>query len=337
MIKGKVKGDLTIDGILKLVSPYDIYVKFMPHRDWKLNNVCISPFQRPGKGIERNPSFIISNKYGDIGHVDFGMSEYRGDCFAFVKQLHGLTTLDDVLRTIDKEFGLGISSGIVKDYKSEIAKNDKPQINKKSNLIQVITRKFTKEELSYWNEYYQDIADLRTNNVYSIKSLYLNKQIFHFKSTDLKFGYFYDGHWKIYRPFGIKKEKWFPNNVPITALDGKENIKDCEIAFITKSKKDMMVVKKVFSCSVGVQNEGMACFSQENVDYFKENSKKQVLGFDSDTTGVETSQQITKLFNFDYCNVPRKYLNEDIKDWAKLAHVYGLSEIEKVFKNKNLM
>ncbi len=30
---------------------------------------------------------------------------------------------------------------------------------------------------------------------------------------------FYDGHWKIYRPYADRKNKWVPNNVPITAMD----------------------------------------------------------------------------------------------------------------------
>jgi hypothetical protein len=89
----------------------------------------------------------------------------------------------------------------------------------------------------------------------------------------LRFGYLYDGHWKIYRPFANKKIKWVPNNVPITEMDGLDDIKDCDVAFINKSKKDYMVMKKVFPCCCAVQNEGMGCFSEENVNFIKENSK----------------------------------------------------------------
>ena len=177
----------------------------------------------------------------------------------------------------------------------------------------MVTRKPTKEELAYWNQYHQSKDDLRANNIYSISKLYLNKKLFHLKDTDLRFGYFYDGYWKIYRPFGDKKNKWVPNNVPITAMDGKEDIKHCRMAFINKSKKDYMVMKKVFPCSCAVQNEGIACFSTENVDYLKANSDIQILSFDSDVTGVQNSQQITKLFNFEYANVPQKYLKEGME------------------------
>jgi ABC-type amino acid transport substrate-binding protein len=119
-----------------------------------------------------------------------------------------------------------------------------------------------------------------------------------------------------------------PNNVPITAMDGKENIKNCSVAFINKSKKDYMVMKKVFPCCCAVQNEGLGCFSPENVEYLKANSDSQILSFDSDVIGVQNSQQITKLFDFGYANVPRKYLKEGIKDWADLARTHGMDAIK---------
>lgn len=330
-IKGRKKRELTMDSILEKLSDYDIFRYYMPTKDWELNNVTYSPFRE-----ENNPSFLIGNKKGYISYIDFGDTSKRGDCFSFVKQLYNLATLDDVLRLIDRDFKLGISSGIdTGEYKKITGQYKQPEVTKRNSLIQVISRKFTKEELAYWNEYHQDISDLRRNNIYSIKKLFLNKKIFHLRDTDLRFGYFYDGHWKIYRPFNNKKEKWMPNNVPITALDGAENIRGCEIAFINKSKKDKMVVEKVFPCSIGVQNEGIACFSPENVQFIKENSEAQVLGFDSDDTGVTNSQQITQLFNFGYCNVPRHY--KPIKDFAELGKVHGLQEIEKIFKLKDIL
>jgi hypothetical protein len=201
----------------------------------------------------------------------------------------------------------------------------------------VVTRKFTNEELEYWNQYHQSIDDLKECGVYSIKKLYLNKSMFTLKDTELRFGYFYDGHWKIYRPFADKKNKWVPNNVPITTMDGKDRIVNCDTAFINKSKKDYMVMRKLFPCSCAVQNEGMGCFSHENVEYLKANSDKQILSFDSDETGVNNSQQITKLFDFDYINVPRKYLSEGIKDWADLAKAHGLQTIEYYLKEKGLL
>ncbi len=98
-----------------------------------------------------------------------------------------------------------------------------------------------------------------------------------------------------------------------------------------------MVMKKVFPCCCAVQNEGIACFSQENVEYIKANSDKQILSFDSDVTGVANSQQITKLFDFGYLNVPKRHLKEGIKDWADLAKAYGLKRIEDYLRFKTIL
>lgn len=333
MIKGRKKENLNTETILSKITEYDIFKWYMPEKSWKINDVTYSPFRN-----EKNPSFLIGNKYGSLYFVDFADSSKRGDCFTFVKLLFNFASLDDVLRLIDKDFGLGISSRPTEEVKRVVPEYKQPEsLGKRYSLIQVVTRKFTNEELEYWNAYHQDLQDLKNNNVYAIKKVYLNKSLFPLKDTELKFGYFYDGHWKIYRPFADKKGKWVPNNVPITAMDGKENIANCDTAFINKSKKDYMVMKKIFPCSCAVQNEGMACFSQENVEYLKSNSKKQILSFDSDITGVENSQQITKLFDFGYCNVPKKYLKEGIKDWADLAKSYGMKTIEDYLKQKNLL
>jgi hypothetical protein len=332
MITGKKRKNISIENILTKISEYDIFHFYMPNKSWKLNIVTFSPFRN-----EKHESFLIGDKNEHISFIDFADTSKRGGCFDFVQMLFNLKNLNETLKLIDRDFGLGICSESNKgEYKRIISEYKQPVESKKYSLIQVITRKFTKEELNYWNQYYQDIQDLKDNNVYSIKKVYLNKQLFSINDTELRFGYFYDGHWKIYRPFADRKNKWVPNNVPITTMDGKENIINCNTAFVNKSKKDHMMIKKVFPCSCAVQNEGIACFSPENIEFLKSNSKKQYLSFDSDVTGVTNSQQITKLFDFNYINVPRKYLKEGIKDWASLGQKYGLGIIENYLKQKQL-
>ena len=334
MIIGKKRKTLTPESVLDMISEYDIFRYYMPEKSWKLNGVTYSPFRD-----ERNPSFLIGNRYGNLYFIDFADASKRGNCFMFVKMLFNLASFDDVLRKIDIDFGLGLSTGKpTGEHKKIVSEYTQPKdLGKRYSLIQVVTRKFTNEELAYWNQYHQNIDDLRANGVYAVKTVYLNKQRFPIKETELKFGYFYDGHWKIYRPYGDRKNKWLPNNVPITAMDGKEDIVNCPVAFINKSKKDYMVMKKVFPCCCAVQNEGIACFSPENVEYLKANSDRQILSFDADEAGVKNSLQITRLFDFEYANVPRKYLSEGIKDWADLARIHGLSTIEQILKQKHLI
>ena len=339
MIKGvkRENSTLTIENILSKISQYDIFKFYMPSNNWSIGKATHSPFRN-----ERSPSFIINSRDGSsLGYIDFGDTSKKGDCFQFVKDLYNISTLNEVLIKINDDFSLGLGSGKSpsNEYKKIVQNWKQPEIVVKDyTFIQVKTRKFTNEELSYWNDYYQDIDDLKENNIFSISELYLNKKRFVLNETELRFGYLYDGHWKIYKPFSKdKRYKWVPNNVPITAMDGRDDIKDCDVAFINKSKKDYMVMKKLYPCCCAVQNEGIGCFSEENVNFIKENSRRQILSFDSDKTGVQNSKQITEKFGFDYCNVPKQFLDEGIKDWADLAKKYGLKVIEEYLINKNII
>jgi DNA primase len=333
MIGGSKRIELTPETIFQRITSYDIFRFYMPQKDWRLNHVTNSPFRR-----DETPSFIIGNRGGDLTFIDFGDTSKKGDCFTFLKLLYGLD-MNGVLTMIDKDFGLGLSGIHTNTQEYKIIKSDYKQpeeLGKRYALIQVLTKPFTKEELAYWNQFHISLDELRANNVYSLKKVYLNRELFRFKD-ELKFGYFYDGNWKIYRPLSDKKQKWIPNNVPIDTMEGKENLSPEKDAFINKSKKDYMVVRKLLGSTCAVQNEGIGCFTEENVTFLRENSKRQILSFDSDITGVENSQQITKIFDFDYANVPRIYLNEGIKDWAELARCKGMSTVETIFKEKGLI
>ena len=320
--------------LLEKVSEYDIFRYYMPRTDWQVNVVTLSPFRN-----ERSPSFIIGNKHGRLTFIDFGDTSKRGSCFDFVRMMFNVN-LDEALKMIDRDLGLGMTrSTNTQEYKRIISDYKQPiKVDKIYTSVQAVVRRFTNEELAYWAQYHISEDELKANNVYSLSKVYLNKQLVTSSLDELRFGYLYDDRWKIYRPFAKEKRyKWVPNNVPITAMDGKDDIKECDVAFINKSKKDYMVMKKLFPCSCAVQNEGLGCFSVENVEYIKSNSASQILSFDSDVTGVENSQQITQMFNFGYCNVPRKYLSQGIKDWADLAKAHGMEAIEDYLKEKELL
>jgi len=147
MIKGKRREQLTPETILSKISEYDIFKWYMPN-PWKMNNVTYSPFRS-----ENNPSFIIGNKYGNLSFIDFADTSKRGNCFVFVKLLFNLSSIDDVLRLIDRDFGLGISTKNIEDVKRVVPEYKQPEsLGKRYSLIQVVTRKFTNEELEYWNQ-----------------------------------------------------------------------------------------------------------------------------------------------------------------------------------------
>lgn len=332
-INGKKKLKLCRETILSFITEYDIYRLYMPNK-FELNKRCKSPFHK-----DDSPSFIIGTKFGEITHKDFSDSDKKGNCFKFVQQLLNCSYIE-ALKAIDRDFGLGIENGEPSKHNTIVTTYKQPEIivEKKYSTIQCITRKFTKEELDYWSMYYQDVEDLKRENIYAIKSVFLNKQRFAL-TNELRFGYLYNNeHWKIYTPFSKNPQlKWMPNNVPLTYLDGKDNIINSDVCIITKSKKDKMVIKKIYPNVCDVQNESITCFSEENVEFIKSSSKKQILCFDSDKPGVKNSLIITEKFGFDYLNVPKQYLSDGVTDFADLAKEYGIQKVEQIFKKKKLL
>lgn len=334
MIKGKRRVELNIDTVLSRITPYDIFKYYMPTNNWAVNHVTTSPFRK-----DQNASFMIGNRSGRLGFIDFGDGELKGDCFTFVRKMFGFDSLDITLKMIDYDFNLGIIKGELTEIDKIPNKCEvQPETaGKRYSLIQVSTRAFTQEELAYWNLFYQDITDLKKEHIYSINKLYLNKKLFSLKPTELRFGYYYSGHWKIYRPHAPRRQKWVPNNVPIDVMDGKKNIIGVKNAFINKSKKDYIVIKKIYPYTCAVQYEGEAAFTEENVAFLKNNSEIQTLSFDSDVAGVKNSLQITKKYGFGYCNVPRQYLAQHINDWAGLAEKYDLELVKQCLTNKGII
>ena len=332
MISGELKVPLTVHSVLNKVTEYDIFMYYMTEKGWKLNKVTYSPFRK-----ENNPSFLIGNRNGNLSFIDFTDTSLRGDCFTFVKLLFNMATIHDVLMMIDRDLGLGIATksvpgkleGIKKEYKQP------EDLGKRYCLIQAITRPFNAEELEYWNGYHQDISDLRQNNIYAIKSLYMNKKLFSLKPTELVFGYLYDGHWKIYRPYADKKHKWVPNNVPLTTAYGLKNLSNEHNSLICKSLKDYMVCKKIYPYVCHVQNESLAAFSNETVDFINKNSKDIFYGGDSDKPGKDSSFAITNAFGFKHINPPDNLLPK-IKDFADWSKEKGLQELKNHFVKKRL-
>lgn len=334
MIKGQKKAELTADNILAKVSEMLIYRHYFGQ--FELNVATYNHLR--GEDKNGTPSFIISNRYGHVHHKDFSDSRFSGDCFQLVQQIYGCS-YNEALKIIDKDLGLGIlpehNSGIYRQLKKEYKVSE--EISKRYSLIQMVTRKFTKEELDYWKQYGQSLEDLKANHVYSIKEMYLDKKRYPLSDDQLRFGYLFENnYWKLYRPHEDKKRKWI-SNTPITILDGKKNIENCCTAWITKSKKDLLVLKKFYPYVISTQNESISCFSEENVKFIKDNSKRQVVLYDNDDAGRKASIEVTKKFGLDYCNVPNKYFDEGITDFADLYRVYGEKVVRDYLISKKVL
>lgn len=337
---------ITADDILAKISEYDIYRYYF-------GNFFINKITNNHLRGEKTPSFIIGNKLGGLSHFDFGDKRWRGNCFNLVQQIK-YCNFDTALKTIDQDFGLGLFKNSVVQT-SDIIKWKEPKISKIAKLptIQVIVRKtFTNKELDYWAEYFQTEEDLREENVFVPKSIYINGERKKLYEKELTFCYFSPEikKWKIYCPESpeisfikngkkqIINKKWY-SNVPFNYIEHMEKVHNCNNAFIAKSRKDRMVLKKALKTDaiIVTQAEDPACFTESNIARLKANSQQQITVFDNDKKGKESSLWLTENHNFKHCNVPDKYINRKCSDFADLAKRYGLNRVRSHFKEKKLI
>src|SRR5581483_6511724 len=293
-----------------------------------------SPFRK-----DQNPSFsIIATKTGKLHHTDFADSSKRGTCLDFVMQLHHLSFVD-ALRKVAHDFCLIAPDGSFQGGVRRPLEDCREQKPKEPTLIQVRSRRFDSADLAYWQQYGITEEELKANDVYAVRKLYLNGEVIPFPSTELIFGYLFDDKWKIYRPLGDRKTKWL-SNVAQSTLSGKKKIvPGTKIALITKSKKDEMVLSKIIPTTCSTQNESEFSITKENIDVLQENCEKIYVNFDSDDVGVQACKYYNQ-FGFGWINCPRGYTKPDgtyIKDFADLVRYHGMEAVTNHFKSKKLI
>lgn len=327
---GRKREQLTLESILDKVSDYDIYRFYIGH-DFALGKPFNSPFRK-----DDNPSFCVSvTRSGKLHHIDFGDSEKRGDCVDLVMQLLFLDYMGALYR-IDLDFGIG--NGKVKSSYKRPEFSETTQTQKRV-LIQVTSRSFDTADLTYWNSYGISERELKENNVYAVKKLFLDRKRHPLADTDLVFGYLFEDSWKIYRPLAPKREKWL-SSVPADRMSGLHRITPgCTKAVITKAKKDEMVLAKFIPNVCSVQNESTVAISKENINLLTGRCGSVFLNFDSDEVGVQSCKYYNQ-FGFSWVNCPRGYYKPDgglIKDFADLARYHGLQLVIDHFSKKGII
>lgn len=341
MIKGRQKSRLTKENILTMISTYDIYRFYQG--PFKVNQPCVNRHRG-----EKDPSLIIGNKVSEnLTHKDLGDYSWRGDAFHFVQQVHRCD-FPMALYLIDRDFGLGLNSGKVIEIRPTVITWEKPPMEiKRPPIIQIVYySKLSKRALDYWAKFGQGEDDLKRERIFQPKEIWRNKRKLPVGDL-LTFGYQYDDYWKLYRPFAPKKEKNTPmnqwkwdSNVPFDFVDNANAIQDsCSKMFLTKSKKDRMVLMKALQtdCMADFQAEDPACIPETFVSQCERIENRWIIA-DNDKKGKEFSWWLTNHHGFKHVNVPDKYLTQEPKctDFADLCYHYGMETVVNHFKKKGL-
>lgn len=321
---------LTKEAILSKITEEDIFRKYVPF-NFDINVSYNSPL----RDDDDTPSFRIYDKFG-LKYKDFGGSQ--GSCFDFVMNYLNLSFHESLLR-INADFNLQL----IPVSHGSINTNYTPKINirqekstKTSKLLQAILRKFKKEDYEYWEQYGITKEILIEYNIYAIKEVYLNKQLYWYNTDNNPiYGYYFHKTKKIkcYRPLELnKKNKWL-GNVTSEDIQGYDQLpKGGDLLIITKAMKDVMCLKSIGLISIAPQGEDHY-FSEDIMNELKARFKHIICWYDNDKPGVNASIKLTTMYNLDYVNIP-KGLPKDPSDYYK---EFGRDKLIKFLKIKNLV
>lgn len=323
--------------ILDQVGEFGIYKFYIGN--FEIGEMFCNPLRN-----ERNPSMNIKNVNGRLFHKDFGDMNFRGGCFDLVMQIKGCDLLD-AIRWIEKDFGLSEVGGASGERR--IAEKPPPGVLHRPPTFHIVTRKFTAEELGWWNMYHQDLEDLKREHIYVPKEIYRNYRRLPLRKTELVFCYYYPGadKWKIYRPDASKRRskdtppqdwKWDTNldfgmTIHVDKIEGK-------LGIVSKSRKDRLVLRKALGtdsiCEVSAEDP--IALREEDIVTIKRNSEIQLCVSDNDKKGKEFSWWLTEHKGFKHCNPPDEYLNYDpqLTDFADMGRYLGLDSVTNHFKLK---
>lgn len=280
---------------------YIIYSYFL--NGLEIGKAILSPFSD-----EKHPSFRVtqSRTNGKLYHIDYARSQYKGSSIDFVMQLLNIPygkAIEEIKKILEGE----IIDTIVEWEPEE-------HILERESHIIIESQPFSKAEIRYFKNFgIDDLTDILTPKRiwYNEKEIYPQRGKY---KCVFAYRYWVDGlpKYKLYRPFGDKKAKWFLNNVPNTVIDGE--IAPADVGIITKSRKDYRVVKQVYPNVIGVQNEGFAILTNDLLQRLKTNWKKIYLWWDNDSVGIENGKLLAKTHGLELIVNPEG-VGKDPAEW----------------------
>lgn len=311
---------LTVENILKLLSPVDIfrrYVKYFRIVDVKFR----SEFRK-----DPFPSAII-NRYKDTFlYKDFGETGAM-NCFQYVSRKFRIS-FKETLMKINEDFSLELD-GTISDREIYIPQETKPVIyHKPKTIIKVKRREFEPHDIQWWEEQSWLVSMLKAAKI---------SPITHYKLTSERrniydklficddYSYNMDYYWndgifrrKLYFPKKASYRKW-TSNTDNTVIQGWDLLpKQGDIVFITSSFKDIGPFWRVFNFPVAIAPNSETSFIPDEVFWKKiqYRFKHKIIYFDNDNSGINKAKEFSQTYGIPYIHNPLR-APKDPSDWWK--------------------
>ena len=328
--KIKMKPQINEEWLLKQIGASSIF--YLYHGEFKIGKVYPSIFRK-----DRDPScgFFIHKITGALLYNDIATGE-KLNCIQFVMKMFELKYYE-AINKIAEDFGLIGDSSIVTEEFTKRSETLEEEIKKDEVLIQFQPRPFTKEDLEYWRRYEITQEELKRENIYSVNSLFLNKKEIRNYNNELRFAYPLTNNGetkvKIYSPYS-KSMKWL-SSIPNNWCFGLDSlIPQSDTIFITKSRKDELVLKKLFTDVISVQNESEQALPSHVINMLQNTYSKRIIVFDADPPGVNACKKFNDK-GFGYFNIPRfDYEKYGVTDPSDFVAAFSLDLLKEEFIKK---
>ena len=289
---------LTKETVLNKVSEYQIFSYYLGG-DFKSGAVMNSPLRQDDK-----PSFsVFTDRKGTLRFKDFGTGD-TGDAFTFIQRLFGNDFYSALVR-INEDFKLDLMHSkrneVHKPFDGFITAIKELKFDAKKS-INVKTQPLTFVDKTYWMGYGINEAVLKYYNIFSCKCVFIGDNVVgYYKNNDPIYGYLFFKDsiytWKIYRPLCLTGHKWM-SNTNRTIFQGWDQLPERgELIIITKSLKDVMVLRTLGFISAALQNEITSIKDTVARELYERFNIVYILN-DFDYTGVRGANNLKKKYGF---------------------------------------
>lgn len=321
--------------LLSKISEYQIFT-FYFGKDFSLGKAYCSPLRK-----DDNPSFVVNIRNGRLSWIDFGTNS-KGDVFDFVSKLFGLTFKQSVLK-IAFDFNLEQVKNIKSPFEcirtAGYITNKKPFIHEAKGAIRIKVRKWSKTDAEYWLPYNINSELLNLYKVFPVEKAYLDDIIIYNNNTSCPcYAYmFYKDNkytYKLYRPFN-KNKKW-KGNIDRSVLQGWSQLDPfAEILIITKSLKDVMVLRSLGINSLAMQTESSFIKQTVMLELRSRFNHIYILQ-DYDKAGILGTFKLTRAYRFLkwFFIQDKKTKTNGLKDISDYIKGCGKEKTIELLKNK---
>lgn len=331
----KIKLNLSKENILKVTTNYDIFNYYCT--DFNKRIFC-SEFRADPKPSAN----IYQSSSGDYIYHDFG-NGLTLDCFAYVQKKYNLS-FTEVLFKINFDMNLGLGLLSYGNPSSSSSSKKRQKLYKNSNTIAKETeinvkyRDFESRDKDYWTgRYYIPLKLVSHYFNFPIEWYRIIKEDYSFTKTpdDICYtqNYYIDQSGilrrKIYRPYG-KEYKWTSNITTLVVQGIKHLEKTGDLLIITKSMKDLLVLRYLGYRNVIACNNESSFIPLDVLAKLKVRFKDIILLFDNDTTGITMSNKMSEEYSLRQLFTPEK----KYKDPSDFIEEYGPKVVKQYFKDK---